>query len=39
MGEYMGTTVGFIKGDTRSLDIGSYGIVCWDIGVIQGFGV
>ena len=25
MGDYTGTTIGLIKGDTRSLDYGSYG--------------
>ena len=25
MGDYIGTTIGDIKGDTRSLDCGSYG--------------
>ena len=27
MGDYIGTTIGVVKGDTRSLDYGLYGLI------------
>ena len=37
VGEYIGTTIGVIKGDTRSLDYSSYGVGCVRMDLCGGF--